>query len=210
MITCSGSSWSKYFANNQFLLRLSVPGCDFTPPVGFLDQTQVIWISCNPGSSRTGSSGVWPYLLVFPERLMHCRFATAGLVIYLTDFEAHLEIWNHLGPLLSDYSHTSTHDEHTCGDWFSIVLHLIISNSSNHPMVKQGNQCLATFTPLKSKILIFFRDVISLLARVFILLIDAATQEVPMKYIWKKLSVQFLRCTIELLHVKRRTRHKWR
>ena len=44
-------------------------------------------------------------------------------------------------------------------------------------------QCLATFTPLKSKILIFFRDVISLLARVFILLIDTATQEVPMKNI---------------------------
>ena len=48
--------------------------------------------------------------------------------------------------------------------------------------IKQGNQrwqiprpatcqCLATFTPLKSNILIFFRDVISLLARVFILLI---------------------------------------
>ena len=37
-------------------------------------------------------------------------------------------------------------------------------------------QCLATFTPLKS-------NVISLLARVFILLIDTATQEVPMKNI---------------------------
>ena len=59
---------------------------------------------------------------------------------------------------------------------------------------KQGNQrwqiprpatcqCLATFTPLKSKMLIFFRDVISLLARVVILLIDTATQEVPMKNI---------------------------
>ena len=36
---------------------------------------------------------------------------------------------------------------------------------------------------IKSKILIFFRDVISLLARVFILLIDTATQEVPMKNI---------------------------
>ena len=71
-------------------------------------------------------------------------------------------------------------------------------------------QCLATFTPLKSKMLIFFRDVISLLARVVILLIDTATQEVPMKNIWKKLSVQFLRYAIELLHVKRRTRQKWR
>ena len=48
-------------------------------------------------------------------------------------------------------------------------------------------------TPLKC-------DVISLLARVFILLIDTATQEVPMKNIWKKLSVQFLRYAIELLH----------
>ena len=44
----------------------------------------------------------------------------------------------------------------------------------------------------------------------FILLIDTATQEVPMKNIWKKLSVQFLRYAIQLLHVKRRTRHKWR
>ena len=44
----------------------------------------------------------------------------------------------------------------------------------------------------------------------FILLIDTATQEVPMKNIWKKLSVQFLRYAIELLHVKLRTRHKWR
>ena len=41
-------------------------------------------------------------------------------------------------------------------------------------------QCLATFTPLKSKILKKNRDVISLLARVVILLIDTATQEVPM------------------------------
>ena len=54
------------------------------------------------------------------------------------------------------------------------------------------------------------RDVISMLARVFILLIDTTTQEVPIKNIWKKLSVQFLRYAIELLHVKRRTLHKWR
>ena len=51
-------------------------------------------------------------------------------------------------------------------------------------------------------------DVISLLARVVILLIDKATQEVPMKHILKKLSVQFLRYAIELLYVKRRTCHK--
>ena len=44
----------------------------------------------------------------------------------------------------------------------------------------------------------------------FLLLIDTATQEVPMKNIWKKLSVQFLRYDIQLLHGKRRTRHKWR
>ena len=39
--------------------------------------------------------------------------------------------------------------------------------------------------------------IFSLLARVFIFLIDRATQEVPMKNIWKKLSVQFLRYTDE-------------
>ena len=60
--------------------------------------------------------------------------------------------------------------------------------------IEQGNQrwqiprpatcqCLAMITQLKSKFFIFFRDVISLLARVFILLIDTATQEVPMKII---------------------------
>ena len=70
---------------------------------------------------------------------------------------------------------------------------------------------LGNVHPIKSKILILFRDVISLLARVFfLLLIDTATHEVPMKNIWKKLSVQFLIYVIELLHVKRRTRHKWR
>ena len=51
----------------------------------------------------------------------------------------------------------------------------------------------------------FIYSQISLLARVFILLIDTATEEVPVKNIWKKLSVQFLRYAIELLHVKRRT-----
>ena len=58
----------------------------------------------------------------------------------------------------------------------------------------------------------FFVTSFSLLARVFVLLIDTAAQEVPMKNIWKKLSVyvQFLRYAIQLLHVKRRTRHKWR
>ena len=35
--------------------------------------------------------------------------------------------------------------------------------------------------------MIFFRDVISLLARVFILLIDSATQEVPMKKYLKEI-----------------------
>ena len=61
---------------------------------------------------------------------------------------------------------------------------------------------------LKSEMLIFFRDLISLLARVVILLIDTATQEVHMKNIWKTLSVQFLRYANELFHVKRRTCHK--
>ena len=80
-----------------------------------------------------------------------------------------------------------------------------MANTSPRPMPVLGN-----VHPIKiEKKKIFFRDVSSLLARVFILLIDMATQEVPMKNIWKKLSVQFLRYAIELLHVKRRTRHKW-
>ena len=60
---------------------------------------------------------------------------------------------------------------------------------------------LGNVYPIKIKKMMFFSDVISLLARVFILLIDTATQEVPMKNIWKKLSVQFLRYAIELLHI---------
>ena len=67
---------------------------------------------------------------------------------------------------------------------------------------------LGNIHPIKIKKLIFFRDVISLLARVDILLIDTATQEVPMKNIQNKLSIQFLRYAIELLHVKRRICHK--
>ena len=77
-----------------------------------------------------------------------------------------------------------------------------MANTSPRHMPVLGN--------VHPKILIFFRDVISLLAWVFILWIDTAAQEVPMKHIWKKLSVQFLRYAIEMLHVKRRTRHKWR
>ena len=42
---------------------------------------------------------------------------------------------------------------------------------------------LGNVHPIKIKILICFRDVISLLTRVVILLIDTATQEIPMKNI---------------------------
>ena len=69
---------------------------------------------------------------------------------------------------------------------------------------------LGNVHPIKKIFFNFCRDVISLLARVVILLIDTATQEVPMKNIWKKLSVQFLRYAIALLHVKRRKCQKWR
>ena len=80
-----------------------------------------------------------------------------------------------------------------------------MANTSPRHMPVLGN-----VYPIKIKHFDIFRDVISLLAWVFIFLIDTATQEVPMKNIWKKLSVQFLRNAIELLHAKRRTRHKWR
>ena len=53
-----------------------------------------------------------------------------------------------------------------------------MANTSPRHMSVLGN-----VHPIKIKKLIFFCDVISLLARVFILLIDTATHEVPMKYI---------------------------
>ena len=53
-----------------------------------------------------------------------------------------------------------------------------MANTSPRHMPVLGN-----VNPIKIENLIFFRDVISLLARVFILLIDTATQEVPMKNI---------------------------
>ena len=97
-------------------------------------------------------------------------------------------------------------------------LHIhVLNNIPNHNKAIRDGKFLARHMPvlgnvhpIKKKCWYFFRDVISLLARVFILLIDTATQEVPMKNIWKKLSVQFLRYAIKLLHVKRRTCHKWR
>ena len=102
------------------------------------------------------------------------------------------------------YQPSGEYDEIEAKGWFQYITRQSeMANTSPATC-----QCLATFTPLKSKI--FFRDVISLLARVVILLIDTATQEVPMTNIWKKLSVQFLRYAIEWLHVKRRTCHKWR
>ena len=69
-----------------------------------------------------------------------------------------------------------------------------MANTSPRHMPVLGN-----VYPIKIKKKYIFCVVISLLARVFILLIDMATQEVPMKNIWKKLSVQFLRYAIELL-----------
>ena len=59
----------------------SVPGCDFTPPVGFLYQTEVIWISCNPGSFQNridrrltlsaGISGAFNALPICDNRAGH-------------------------------------------------------------------------------------------------------------------------------------------
>ena len=63
-----------------------------------------------------------------------------------------------------------------------------MANTSPRHMPVLGN-----IHPIKIENFDIFRDVISLLAWVFILLIDTATQEVPMKNIWKKLSVQFLK-----------------
>ena len=53
-----------------------------------------------------------------------------------------------------------------------------MANTSPRHMSVLGN-----VHPIKIEMFDIFRDVISLLARVFILLIDTATQEVPMKNI---------------------------
>ena len=65
-----------------------------------------------------------------------------------------------------------------------------MANTSPRHMPVFGN-----VHPIKTDSFDIFRDVTCLLARVFIFLIDRATQEVHMKNIWKKLSVQFLRYT---------------
>ena len=65
-------------------------------------------------------------------------------------------------------------------------VYCLVSLLTNAKAIRGGKyltQCLATVTPLQSKNWTFGRDVISLLARVFIFLIDRATQEVPMKNI---------------------------
>ena len=59
-----------------------------------------------------------------------------------------------------------------------------MANTSHRHMPVLGN-----VHPIKIENFDIFRDVISLLARVFIFLIDMATQEVPMKNIWKKCTV---------------------
>ena len=75
-----------------------------------------------------------------------------------------------------------------------------MANTSPRHMPVLGN-----VHPIKIENFNILRVVISLLAWVFTLLIDT---EVPMKNIWKKLSIQFLKYAIELLHVKRRIRDK--
>ena len=57
-----------------------------------------------------------------------------------------------------------------------------MANTSPRHMPVLGN-----VHPIKIEYFDIFRDVISLLARVLILLIDTATQEVPMKNILKKI-----------------------
>ena len=62
-----------------------------------------------------------------------------------------------------------------------------MANTSPRHMPVLGN-----VHPIKIENVDIFRDAISLHARVFILLIDRATREVPMTNIWKELS-QYLR-----------------
>ena len=70
---------------------------------------------------------------------------------------------------------TSTDPRHTV-----LTRQSEMANTSPRHMPVLGNA-----HPIKIEILILFRDVISLLARVFIFLIDRATQEVPMTKIFE-------------------------
>ena len=70
-----------------------------------------------------------------------------------------------------------------------------LTDSLHRGFIWKGNKGLGNIHPTKMEHFVFVRDVISLLARDFIFIIDRATQEVPMKNIWKKLSFLFLRST---------------
>ena len=93
---------------------------------------------------------------------------------------------NILDPAVSGvHLHNSVDDSFRCD---------ILNENIHNKAIRDGKYLarhmpvLGNVHPIKKTVDIFFRDVISLLARVFILLIDTATQEVPMKNIWKKLS----------------------
>ena len=66
--------------------------------------------------------------------------------------------------------------------------------NNDNKAIRDGKYLALPQSPIKIENLdFFFRYVISLLARVFIFLIDRATEEVAIKNIWKTLSVKFLR-----------------
>ena len=136
-ITCSGSSWSKLFCQQPVPARLGGSWLWLYASCGiFGSNSGVIWISCNPTSPRTGSIVVWPYLLVFPELVMHYR---AGQLHVSDELWGPLEEMKLFGAVIQN--HTSTHEEHTYGHWFFMALHLLITNSYNHPIWCNGKMC---------------------------------------------------------------------
>ena len=135
------------------------------------------------------SALVMPWRLYFSHLLAYCIVSilnsilwTLYSVVYDSKVIAHGSIWGEV-PCIPD------HPVHMGSTPSNPSIHIYPRITIKTRQSEMANtspatcQCLATFIPLKSKMLIFFRDVISLLARVIILLIDTATQEVPMNNI---------------------------
>ena len=105
-ITCSGSSWSKLSSAWRF------PGCDCTPPVGYLAQTVVssgsVVTRLLPEPDRSSFDHISWY---FPELVMHYRSGQLSDELW-----GPLEEMKWFGAVIQN--HTSTHEEHTYGHWF--------------------------------------------------------------------------------------------
>ena len=172
---------------------------------------------CNIWSATRWPYHTWPHVI---NRLLLRPYWS---------FIASTNIWNHVCGSLSTMLRATCQKRQQCIT--NNLLHRPIStNNLLHRPISTNNllhrptrqsemantspatcQCLATFTPLKSKMLIFFSwRHFSARSSCYIINWYGYPRGSHEKYLKETLSVQFLRYAIELLHVKRRTRQKWR